>query len=272
MLRFFAASLTLLFCGGVAIAQAPLAPDRLALPAARSGDANATIIECIRSMPVGGHYAVSSAAFAGLNHAISLDLGGLRVDSAVAQPSFCSEATYLVFAKAVDRMLRDGTLALDQATLSSLLIAPHQGDGQGVWGRWNANGPGTARLFTELHLGRNFTEFADARPGDFMKIFWTAEIGQREHGHSVVYLGTNSVGGADFVRFWSSNIPSSAGDLSGYGVKLVPRTKIARAIFSRMENPANLARVRSIPKTDTFLASLLKRSVTFEEVRQMCEL
>ena len=51
----------------------------------------------------------------------------------------------------------------DPATLTSLLIA-HQRDGQGVWGRWNANGPGTARLFTELRLGRNFTDFAEARP------------------------------------------------------------------------------------------------------------
>jgi hypothetical protein len=62
-------------------------------------------------------------------------------------------------------------------------------DGESLWGRWNANGPGTARLFYELGLGRNFTSFSAARPGDFLKIFWTDAVGKNENGHSVIFLG-----------------------------------------------------------------------------------
>ena len=99
------------------------------------------------------------------------------------------------------------------------LLVRGQRDGEGVWGRWNANGPGTARLFHELDLGRNFTDYALARPGDFMKIFWTSEVGRAERGHSVVYIGRELVGGTERVRFWSSNKPA------GYGEKSVPRTE-----------------------------------------------
>ena len=91
-----------------------------------------------------------------------------------------------------------------------------QRDGEGVWGRWNANGPGTARLFYEMKLGPNFSDFAQARPGDFMKIFWSTAVGRREHGHSVIFLGTEKVNGVDSVRFWSSNIGV------GYSEKTVP--------------------------------------------------
>jgi hypothetical protein len=34
------------------------------------------------------------------------------------------------------------------------IISSSQRDGAGIWGRWNANGPGTARLFYELGLGQ----------------------------------------------------------------------------------------------------------------------
>ncbi len=237
----------------------------------RVSDINAAVLEAIRNMPSGGRYAASGVAFEGLGKAVGLTSTGLRIDPREAQPSFCSGATYLVFVQVLDQLQRQGAISLDAQTLRSLLVA-HQHDGQGVWGRWNANGPGTARLFAELGLGRNFTDFAQARPGDFMKIFWTDEIGQKEHGHSVVYLGTDSVGGQEFVRFWSSNMASGKGDMSGYGYKIVPRTKIARCIFSRLENPGNINRIRTASGTDVFLASLLSRRVTIEEVRRMCDL
>ncbi len=233
-------------------------------------DANAAVLAAIRNMPSGGRYSASQAAFEGLGRAISVGYGGLRIDPMVAQPSFCSSATYLVFVQAIDQLSRQGGFAMDAQTLSGLLVS-HQRDGQGIWGRWNANGPGTARLFAELKLGRNFADMADARPGDFMKIFWNDEIGQKEHGHSVVFLGVNSVGGKDYVRFWSSNIPSNPGDLSGYGEKIVPRTKIVRTIFSRLETPANITRLRTINPTDSFLAGLLSHRATIDEVRRLCD-
>src|SRR5690606_37168739 len=116
----------------------------------------------------------------------------------------------------------------------------------------NANGPGAARLFHELGLGRNFDRYEEARPGEFMKIFWTTEVGSRERGHLVVYLGRRTVNGEERVRFWSSNQPG------GYGEKEVPRARIAHALFSRLENPQAFAAAPSLPKTDPYLASLLK--------------
>jgi len=235
------------------------------------GTVNNAIVEILRSMPAGGHYSASQAAFTGLGRAVGLGTAGLQIDPREAQPSFCSGATYLVFVQVLDQLSRQGVITLDAQTQRALLVN-HQKDGQGVWGRWNANGPGTARLFTELGLGHNFTDFAAARPGDFMKIFWTEEIGQKEHGHSVIYLGSDVVGGKEFVHFWSSNMASNPGDLSGYGFKIVPRTKIARCIFSRLDHPGNIARISGIAGTDAFLASLLSRRVTIDEVRRMCDL
>jgi hypothetical protein len=251
--HFFFAIMAALFCAG--------APAR--------ADLNAMVVEALNTMPLGGSYSVSKRAFDGLTRSISLSPTGLSVAPEAAQPSFCSGATYLVFVQVIERLQREGALALDPQTLAALPVAG-QRDGQGLWGRWNANGPGTARLFTELQLGRNFTDFAEARPGDFMKVFWTSEIGKKERGHSVIFMGSIPVGGREYVRFWSSNLPSVKGDLSGYGVKLVPRTKMARVIFSRLERPANLSRALTLPKIDTFLASMLTRSATFDEVRKMC--
>ena len=136
-------------------------------------------------------------------------------------------------------------------------------DGESVWGRWNANGPGTARLFYELGLGRNFTSFSSARPGDFLKIFWTDAVGKKENGHSVIFLGLESVDGVETVRFWSSNRPG------GFGESSVPREKIARAIFSRLEHPEKISDWPILPQTDTYLASLLTTVSSFPEAARM---
>jgi hypothetical protein len=68
----------------------------------------------------------------------------------------------------------------------------------------------------------------------------------------------------EYVRFWSSNIPG------GYGEKEVPRSKIAYAIFSRLETPANLTRVHDIPVVDDYLASLLRKKSNFAEATKKC--
>jgi hypothetical protein len=154
-------------------------------------------------------------------------------------------------------------LQLDFATLNQLVIRD-QHDGEGVWGRWNANGPGTARLFYELGLGRNFTDFAQARPGDFMKIFWNKNVGRRESGHSVIFLGLIAHPDGEYVRFWSSNLPG------GYGEKEVPRAKVAAAIFSRLMNPENLSRIHGVPATDAYLASLLRKKSSLAEATKKC--
>lgn len=226
---------------------------------------NGLVLEQVRNMPSGGKYSVSRYAKIKLQSAAHFESGKLFIIPKAPYPSFCSGATYLVFIRTIEALRTRGQLQLDFATLNQLIIRD-QRDGEGVWGRWNANGPGTARLFHELGLGRNFDDFAQARPGDFMKIFWSKKVGRSESGHSVIYLGSENRGGMEYVRYWSSNVPA------GYGEKEVPRSKIAYAIFSRLQTPANLARINNAPETDKYLASLLRKKSSFAEATRKCGL
>src|SRR6266404_574104 len=224
---------------------------------------NSLILEQVQKMPSGGKYSVSHFAKIKLESAAHFESGKFFVIPTAPYPSFCSGATYIVFIKTIEALRDSGQLQLDFATLNQLVIRD-QRDGEGIWGRWNANGPGTGRLFHELGLGRNFTDFAQARPGDFMKIFWNQNVGRSENGHSVIFLGTVNHPDGEYVRFWSSNIPG------GYGEKEVPRSKIAYAIFSRLETPANLTRIQEVPVVDDYLASQLRKKSNFAEARQKC--
>ena len=230
---------------------------------ANADNLNALILEQLRKMPSGGKYSVSHFAKIKLQSAAHFESGKFFVIPKAPYPSFCSGATYIVFIKTIEALRERGQLQLDFATLNHLVIRD-QRDGEDVWGRWNANGPGTARLFYELGLGRNFTDFAQAQPGDFMKIFWNKNVGRRESGHSVIFLGTVNRPDGEYVRFWSSNIPG------GYGEKEVPRSKIANAIFSRLQTPANLSRIHDVPATDSYLASLLRKKSNFAEATKKC--
>jgi len=234
-----------------------------AAQAAPAAGLNGLILEQMGKMPSGGKYSISHFAKIKLQSAAHFESGKFFVIPTKPYVSFCSGATYLVFIKTVEELRDRGQLQLDYATLNQLIIRD-QHDGEGIWGRWNANGPGTARLFHELGLGHNFTDFSQAQPGDFMKIFWNTNVGKSESGHSVIFLGTTNHSDGEYVRFWSSNTGM------GYGEKEVPRSKIANAIFSRLETPANLTRVRDIPVVDAYLASLLRKKSNFAEARQKC--
>lgn len=222
---------------------------------------NELVLEAVASMPKGGGYAPSSSANRALRNAVITSGDSLRIDPLHAVPSYCSSATYLVFLKVLSILQAEHKVALPPAILAALVPAG-QPDGTGIWGRWNANGPGTARLFHELGLGGNFTDLSAARPGDFMKIFWNDGIGASEHGHSVIYLGHGTVNGTEFVRFWSSNLPG------GYGDKSVPLRKIHRMLFSRLEHPSAIS--GALPRTDAYLASLQRRSSTAGEMAAQC--
>ena len=219
-------------------------------------------MEQVNKMPRGGRYSVSRFAKIRLQSSAHFESGKFFFLPS-AGPSFCSGATYLVFIRTIEALRERGQLQLDYATLNQLIIRD-QRDGEGIWGRWNANGPGTARLFHELGLGRNFSNFEEAQPGDFMKIFWNKNVGRKESGHSVVFLGVENRGSEQIVRYWSSNIPS------GYGVRTVPRKKISYAIFSRLETPANLARISHAPLVDGYLASLLRKQSSISEANKKC--
>jgi hypothetical protein len=231
--------------------------------AARADNFNDVVLQQVRSMPQGGSYATTSRAHEALIAAARIDAGGVRIQADRAVPSFCSGATYLVFLKTLGELQRRGLLEIDRAGWAALLPLK-LADGEGAWGRWNANGPGTPRLFFELGLGKNFSSFEDARPGDFLKIFWTDAVGKSERGHSVVFLGLETKDGVEYVRFWSSNKPG------GYGEKSVPRSKIARAIFSRLERPEKISRMAELPRRDPYLAGLLTKHSSFAEAGRMC--
>ena len=216
---------------------------------------NDAVLAAIEKMPIGGGYSTGVNARDALLAGIAWedDKPALRPKS--AQPSFCSGATYFVFLVMLAQQQRAGQLSLTPEVWKALMVEG-QADGQGVWGRWNANGPGTARLFFETGIGTNFTDIKAAKPGDFLKIFWNDSIGAAEKGHSVIYTGTNISNGEETVSFWSSNLPG------GYGTKSVPRSKIHRMVFSRLEAPAKLADVAQLPDKDPLLSSLEEKSVS----------
>jgi len=214
-------------------------------------DANARVLETLAHIPNGGGYSTTSETSAKLRTAVNVSGRDLVLMPKRAMPSYCSGATYLVFLNAVRPNLTPEAAAR--------LAEMQQADGHGVWGRWNANGPGTARLFYELGLGRNFTDLESARPGDFLKIFWRDAVGKNEFGHSVIFLGTETKDGVPHLRFWSSNKPE------GYGEKSVPLSKAKRLLFSRLEHPERITAVTQLPEKDAYLASLLTVESSFAE-------
>jgi hypothetical protein len=242
----------------------PLTAGRVNRAASAPTDYNALVLRAVASMPVGGGYSVQPSAARALAEAMALREDGIEVRTQPIQ-SFCSGATYLVFLKTL-ALARENQAPWKREVLEALLVKG-QDDGTGVWGRWNANGPGTARLFFELGLGRNFSDWSQAKPGDFMKIFWNPHIGGKESGHSVIYLGTKDVDGTTYVGIWSSNTSNPDGT-SGMGVKWYPRSQIHRALFSRLENLEALEKVLELPVTDRYLADMLRRSSSVEEMHQ----
>ena len=129
-----------------------------------ASDFNSRILAAVRTMPTGGGYDGSDATKNLLHGACDPTDGIIRVNASRAKPSFCSGATYLVLLKA---------LGSDSVALMPQI---DQKDGHGAFGRWNSNGPGAAKLVADLGAGKNFTSWDEAQPGDFLKIWWTAEV------------------------------------------------------------------------------------------------
>lgn len=220
---------------------------------------NSYVLAAIKSMPDGGGYDASQAAVDRLAASVSVKDSRFDEDLDKVAASFCSGATYIVFLRTLDLLQKK-----DQLTLSPEALARYAKlgvkDGEEIFGRWNANGPGTAKLFAELRCGSNFTSYEKAAPGDFMKIWWTEEIGGRERGHSVVYLGHEG----DKIRYWSSNIPN------GYGEQSVAKAKIKRVLFSRLDRHDRLTRATRLSPKNDFLADMLSKRFTWEQVVKEC--
>ena len=226
---------------------------------------NHLILESINTMPEGGGYSIRPLVEHRMRKSVTIQEDHFKFNTSLAKPSFCSEATYLVFLKTLSALQKQGTLDLPSPILEKL-YPYHQADGYGIWGRWNANGPGTARLFTELGLGSNFIDLSKAIPGDFLKIFWTNSIGAEERGHSVVFLGTEMKNDTLWVIYWSSNQPG------GYGKRMVASKYIHHFLFSRLLDPEAVLNAPSLPKKDAYLASLLRCSSSLQEMKKLCGL
>jgi hypothetical protein len=220
-------------------------------------DANQVILSLVQQMPKRGGYSASNAATANLQAAVRVSSGRLTINPRAAVPSYCSGATYLVFLQAVEELNGGAPIA---GPLAEQLAVRGQPDGVGIWGRWNANGPGTACLFRELDLGPNFTSWNAARPGDFMKIFWNPNVGRHEHGHSAIFLGVSEANGVEMVHFWSSNVPF------GFGEKTVPKAKISSVIFSRLQNAQNIQHaLYTLSSRNVYLGSLISKDSSLAE-------
>ncbi|MBG7608409.1 MAG: hypothetical protein IZT59_10320 [Verrucomicrobia bacterium] len=215
---------------------------------AEPSDFNSKILATVWAMPTGGGYDGSDPTKNLLHAACNLTDGEIRVNANQAKPSFCSGATYLLLLKALI------------SSSEELLPEIDQQDGHGVFGRWNSNGPGAAKLVKDLRAGKNFTSWDQAQPGDFLKIWWTDRIGGRERGHLAVYLGHD----AKNVSFWSSNQPA------GYGTKSVPRSDCRRVLFTRITRPERFATAKNLPAVDPWLARMLREDFTWNEVVAKC--
>lgn len=220
-------------------------------------------------MPVGGGYSATKAT---VNHlagnVVSWDLTNQRlcVTPQNARPSFCSAACYLVLLQALQTWEQHSGHKLTAEAWQAFNIAVDQPDGHGVWGRANANGPGFAKLVSDVGAGVNFTDLSLARPGDFLKIFWSPDIGAKERGHLVVYLGAHKKNGRIYLRYWSANTPD------GYGTKSVPLDQMHNLIFTRITAPQNFTKVTDLPNIDPLLESMLTREFSFAQVIKMCRI
>ena len=263
----------------------------LVLPATATGDHNELVLEKIEAMPAGGHYASYRkeapegkrfddlyATVESLGNALEVDRKGrLEVKPRRALPgSFCSSATWLLFCEVIAELQRDGVVPADQDLSRELAAVGDQNevihgklDGVGLFGHWNADGPGTAVLFHRLGLGKNFLGYETAKPGDFLKIFWNEHIGKGERGHLVVYLGDNESG--DAIQVWSSNLKNADGS-SGYGTMWVEKSRIHRALFSRLEHPEHLVRwldLSEAEKTSDYLVRIRQTGSNEAEMRKV---
>lgn len=234
---------------------------------AADGSLNALVLKAVAEMPQNGGYSVGAKTARKLaNQAVVWNekTGRLELDLHQAQPSFCSAACYVALLHTLELWERSGKGKLPAEAWKKLDMVLGTPDGKSIWGRANANGPGFAKLFHDLGAGVNFSALELAQPGDFLKFFWTDEIGAKERGHMVVFLGTEQKDGETCVKYWSANKPD------GYSERSIPLSKMHHLIFTRLTAPEKLAGATGLPETDAWLRDMQKVSVPYGEVVQKC--
>ena len=285
--RVIALSLALLVTASNAFGTLPV---RAADPGANF---QAILIRNIDQFVDGGGYYTSKkynplfvrTAWDGMEQALSLQDGRPVWDVSVLRPSFCSAACYMALLKALSDW--DTGNAISGAAWKNLkpytvegTAWPIQSDGEGCWGRANANGPGFAALIAYLGAGHNYyiaapgecastsaywAQWDNAQKGDFLKIFWNRYIGadesHSESGHMVIFLSRtrSTLNGKrdDIITYWSSN-GSGTNPNGGYGISSCRASKIYRAVRTRITNPAAFDRAKELPPLarDSWLCAL----------------
>lgn len=188
----------------------------------------------------------------------------LTIEPRLAVPTFCSAACYMVLLRSLQRWESTVGRHFPSEIWQKLDVTPNQPDGTGIWGRANANGPGFAKMIYDIGTGINFHDVRLAQPGDFLKIFWTEDIGATERGHLVIYLGLERKNDTVYLRYWSANKPG------GYGVKSAPLSRMHNLIFTRITAPQNFVRATKLSTSDSWLADMQRKSFSFAEVRRKC--
>lgn len=200
------------------------------------------VIAAIDSFPShGGYYTGGKTndifpvtAWQGLHAAFQMSSSDVKplFSPQKAQPSFCSSATYSALIKALTMWDDKGVISTQAWRNMKPYVgiadelnprAIGQDDGEGFWGRANANGPAIAVLVHELNAGFSYTGYRGAKSqrnketeseqyltdeewraapvwqhavkGDFMKIFWNRND-SKGHDNGAV-IGCNSVKGDD---------------------------------------------------------------------------
>jgi hypothetical protein len=208
---------------------------------------NKLVMDAVKQMPSSMKYESGDERIDALGSAIKNVNGHLVVNPSDAGNAFCSGATYLVLMKALSQAQANNQVHLSTEAINALLVhsKAEQPDGYGAWGRWNADGPGSAMMVKDLGVGANFTQLDNALPGDFMRLFWNDKIGengkQSENAHSVVFDSFRECANGPNVCFWSANSKndvSTPGDRAdkkgGWALKCAPRQKIVRTVLSRV--------------------------------------
>ena len=264
---------------------------------------NSYVLDTIMLADDGGGYYTGRAekeeldnnAWEGMDQAVILKNGKVKIDLSKAKPSFCSSGVYMALLKSLSNWDKEGKISYDAwKNLKPYTVEkrdfPIQADGVGSWGRANANGPGLAVLVAELEAGKNtylppkksfdseeeyYEMWKNLEPGDFLKIFWNEYIGAddefSESGHMTIFLDFEEIvdenGKKDgLIYFWSSNGYGYMPD-KGYSIGKSRLSKIYRAVSTHIDNPSAFNKVKDMQPDDVnaWLSALDGKHVASEK-------
>ena len=234
-------------------------------------------------------------AWQGLDQAVILDDGKVKIDMSKANPSFCSSAIYIALLKSLKDWDQDNRISYEAwENLKPYTVEDRkwriQGDGEGCWGRANANGPGLAVLINELKAGTNtylapryeysskdeyYEAWRNIEPGDILKLFWNRYIGaddeHSERGHIVIFLDMKEIIDETWkkdaiIYYWSSNGSGFMPD-KGYSIGKARLSEIYRAVATHIDDPAAFDNAKNIMPDDAndWLVSLYDGHLASEE-------